>query len=52
MVHAGVFKNVAICGIHPCNSSGDSAIPAQNMPWVCAAYSAGTIRQLNSRLNR
>ncbi len=52
MVHAGVFKNVAISGIHPCSSSGLSTMPSQNMPCVCDAYSCGNIRHAISRLSR
>ena len=52
MVQAGVFRNVAIDGIHPCSKSGESTMPVQNIACVCAAYSAGTTRQLSSRLSR
>ena len=52
MVHAGVFRKVAISGIHPCNSSGVSAMPVQNIACVCAPYSTRTIGQASSRLNR
>ena len=39
MVHAGVFRNVAIAGTKPCSSSGVSTMPVQNMACVCAWYS-------------
>ena len=39
MVHAGVFRNVAIAGIQPCSSSGVSTMPVQNIAWVCVGYS-------------
>ena len=52
MVQAGVFKNVAIAGIHPCSSKGDNTIPVQNIACVCARYSTATIRQLSSRLRK
>ena len=52
MVHAGVFRKVAISGIHPCSSSGESTMPVQNIACVWAAYSCGTMRQASSRLSR
>ena len=52
MVQAGVLRKVAIAGIHPCSSSGESTMPVQNMPWVWAPYSCGTMRQASSRLSK
>ena len=52
MVQAGVLRKVAICGIQPCSSSGVSAMPVQNMPWVWAWYSFGTICQASTRLRK
>ena len=52
MVQAGVFRNVAIDGTHPCSKSGESTMPVQNMACVWAKYSACTTRQLINRLSR
>jgi len=51
MVHAGVFRNVAIDGMNPCSSSGVSTIPNQNIAWVCAPCSWETTRQLRIKLS-
>ena len=52
MVHAGVFRNVATAGIHPCSSSGVSTTPVQNIACVCARYSAPSVPRLNSKLKK
>ena len=52
MVQAGVFRNVASSGIHPCSSSGVNAMPIQNMKRVCAPYSTGSTCQLKNKLSR
>ncbi len=52
MVQAGVFRNVAISGIQPCSRRGDSTIPVQNIPWVCAVHSWGSMRQASSKLKK
>ncbi len=38
IAQAGVFRKVASCGTQPCNSSGVSAMPTQNIP--CCPVSA------------
>ncbi len=53
MVQAGVFRNVAMAGIQPCNSSGVSTMPVQNMACVWLAYStAQRCQGSSSRLRR
>ena len=49
MVHAGVFRNVATAGIHPCSINGVSTTPVQNMACVCVGYSDSRFPRLSNQ---